>query len=116
MHKIAQLAIGQIKVLMQTNARQLQRFIFGIALIASIAGIGMTLRLVYVAGCTGDTKTAAYGDPLKALQIENYSILSLQAGLIMGCIAILLMPTASRPVRVSLAILWYFLGDSYFGF
>jgi len=46
----------------------------------------------YKAGCAGDVKTGAFGDPVAALRLENESALALCAMLLVGAASALIWP------------------------
>lgn len=56
---------------MFTRMRTLKPLLVTIVLMASIADY---LYLGYLAGCAGDTKGGALGDPVRALVLEGYSL------------------------------------------
>ncbi|WP_349280902.1 hypothetical protein [Polaromonas hydrogenivorans] len=51
--------------------RRLARFMVSFLL---FAGVTLYLRLSYLAGCAGDLKGGALGDPIRALELEGYSL------------------------------------------
>lgn len=56
---------------MFTRTRTLGPLLVTVVLMASIVGY---LYLAYLAGCAGDTKGGALGDPVRALVLEGYSV------------------------------------------
>lgn len=66
--------------------------------------------LSYLAGCTGDTKGGALGDPVRALEIESYALVPELLALL--CLAGLPLAHGkiSHPVQFSVAVLLFVIG------
>jgi hypothetical protein len=52
------------------------------------AGMALTLYISFKAGCAGDSKGGALGNPVRALQLEGYSMLALLFGAVSGGAAV----------------------------
>jgi hypothetical protein len=51
-------------------------------------GAVFTLFISFKAGCAGDPKGGSLGDPMRALQLESYSLLPLLLGAVSGGVAV----------------------------
>jgi hypothetical protein len=79
-----------------------------------IAGFSAYLWLSYSAGCAGDTKGGSYGDPVRALQIEGYSLASFLCALFAGTAIPLVFGTGNLVGRsVIAAIFFMFVGAAF---
>jgi len=90
-------------------------FSFGALAIISFA---LSARFADRAGCcTGDTKSAAYGDPVQALALEDWGVLSQFVGIILFSIALTLLlrpwrdPAVPRWAIVTLAVIALTMGS-----
>ena len=55
------------------------------------AGAAFTFYILFRAGCAGDTKGGSLGDPVRALQLESYSLLPFIFSAVSGGAAVGLM-------------------------
>jgi hypothetical protein len=64
-------------------ARHSKRIQIALGLLSAL-GITVAFALLFQAGCAGDSKTGALGDPARALELESTSLLPFLVGLIAG--------------------------------
>ena len=62
-------------------------FAYGLATV-SIGALSLGLVMSYWAGCTGDVKTGVLGDPLRALELGRWALVSLLVGVAAGAVAL----------------------------
>jgi hypothetical protein len=66
-------------------------------------GAALTLFVMFKAGCAGDLKGGALGDPIRALQYERYSVFSLIVSAASGGATVALMSKSTHRIAHSLA-------------
>jgi hypothetical protein len=82
------------------NQQALKYINIGLSLLAFICLVA-SMCLSYQAGCAGDAKTGNFGNPIRALEIENSSISALFSGLFLGAFAITLRSSKAFSRRVA---------------
>jgi hypothetical protein len=77
----------------------------------SLVGIVASLIIAFSAGCAGDTKGGALGNPLRALQLENLSVVLLVLSLAVGSFGFVLRVSPSLEQRVAYAAAFFIFGS-----
>ncbi len=60
------------------------RLAIALSTVTCLAGLATALWFGYEAGCAADLKGGTWGDPIRALQLENWSVASLFVGWLLG--------------------------------
>jgi hypothetical protein len=84
----------------------------GLALL-SLAALAGAFMLLYQAGCAGDTKGAALGNPVHALHLEGLAMLPFAVGMVSGTGAIALAGGTSSGRRAALATGFLLIGGVF---
>jgi hypothetical protein len=78
-----------------------------------IASVGVCfaacLWLLFAAGCAGDAKGGALGNPARALQLESYAFITFVVALLAGTSIPFVYPRGSAAVRTALAVVFFAL-------
>ena len=75
----------------------------------SIVGAALLLFIMFKAGCAGDSKSGSLGDPVRALQLESYGLLSLLLSATSGGAAIGFMSKSIHRVAHGLSFALFML-------
>jgi hypothetical protein len=78
---------------MTVNAKRYLPLAFGLLF---VIGAALALFVMFKAGCAGDSKGGALGNPVRALQLENLGLLPLLISAAAGGAAIVLMSKSAH--------------------
>ncbi len=80
------------------NARARIWLALGFGLL-SLGGVIGSFALMFQAGCVGDTKSGAVGDPLRALELERLAEFPFFLAMVFGSVAIALPSKSTRRIE-----------------
>ena len=91
------------------NALVHKRIHIGLVLV-SVLGIALSFALLFQAGCTGDPKTGALGNPVRSLELEGFALLPFLGGLIAGAASVVKGFSATPSRRAANALAFVIFG------
>ncbi len=85
------------------------------AVLFTFVNLVASLWLSYLAGCAGDTKGGALGDPVRALELEGQSLLPSLLSLFSGTALLFIFSRGTAAKRTAVAIAFFvFSGAALF--
>src|SRR5436190_6166692 len=76
--------------------------------------LGFSLWLSFHAGCVGDTKGGSYGDPVRALELEDDAFVTLIVGVFGIAVVIARLGSLGRGARIACSLGFIVLGGPAF--
>jgi hypothetical protein len=71
---------------------------------AAIFCVLVSLIYMFRSGCAGDTKGGAYGDPIRAMNLEEVGFLIGLVGLVLAALATFTITRLTTRMRISIAV------------